>query len=337
MKLPNGYGSVIKHKGNRRKPYQVRITVGFTDTGLQKYETLGWFAKREEGLQALSDYHKEPYNIQDKKIKFADLYDIWCKERKKHNKPIYASEYKHLKDLYNKQFSTLKPSDLQSAIDNSNKNFPTREKMKILLGLLYGYAMKNEIVTKRQSTFVELGENEKKSKKKPFTQEEIDTLFEKVDTMENVDTVLIMIFSLIRVGELLTIETVNVHLEERYMIGGIKTEAGKNRIIPISRKIEPFIRSRYNPDNKYLICDENGNRITYGTYKKYIFDILMEQLGMEHTPHECRHTGATLLDRAGANKICQKMILGHSLGNDVTDAVYVHKELADLLEAIDLI
>ena len=31
MKLPNGYGSIIKLKGNRRKPYQVRITKGFSD------------------------------------------------------------------------------------------------------------------------------------------------------------------------------------------------------------------------------------------------------------------------------------------------------------------
>lgn len=31
MKLPNGYGSIVKLKGNRRKPYQVRITKGFTD------------------------------------------------------------------------------------------------------------------------------------------------------------------------------------------------------------------------------------------------------------------------------------------------------------------
>lgn len=209
--------------------------------------------------------------------------------------------------------------------------------MKILLGLLYGYAMKNEIVGKRFSTFIDLGENEEKSKRKPFTQEEIDKLFQSVDTIESVDTVLIMIYSCMRVGEMLTIETANVHLEERYMIGGIKTEAGKNRIIPINRKIEPFIRKYYNPNNKYLITDENGNRITYGKYKKYIFDILMEQLEMKHNPHDCRHTGASLLDSAGANRVCMKLILGHSLIGDVTEAVYLHKTLEELIATIDLI
>ena len=29
MKLPNGYGSVVKLSGKRRKPYMVRKTVGY--------------------------------------------------------------------------------------------------------------------------------------------------------------------------------------------------------------------------------------------------------------------------------------------------------------------
>lgn len=30
MKLPNGYGSVTKLSGNRRKPYLARVTLGWT-------------------------------------------------------------------------------------------------------------------------------------------------------------------------------------------------------------------------------------------------------------------------------------------------------------------
>ena len=63
MKLPNGYGSIIKLSGNRRKPYQVRITKGFTDEGKQIYMYLGYFAKRDEALIALSEYNSSPYDI----------------------------------------------------------------------------------------------------------------------------------------------------------------------------------------------------------------------------------------------------------------------------------
>ena len=43
MRMPSGYGSIIKLKGNRRRPYQVRLTKGFTDEGKQIYMYLGYF------------------------------------------------------------------------------------------------------------------------------------------------------------------------------------------------------------------------------------------------------------------------------------------------------
>ena len=41
MKMPNGYGSIIKLKGNRRKPFQVRLTKGFTDERKTNIYVLG--------------------------------------------------------------------------------------------------------------------------------------------------------------------------------------------------------------------------------------------------------------------------------------------------------
>ena len=58
MRMPSGYGSIIKLKGNRRRPYQVRLTKGFTDEGKQIYMYLGYFEKKEQAMIALSDYYK---------------------------------------------------------------------------------------------------------------------------------------------------------------------------------------------------------------------------------------------------------------------------------------
>ena len=60
----------------------------------------------------------------------------------------------------------------------------------------------------------------------------------------------------------------------------------------------------------------------------------MKEMKMYHTPHECRHTLATMLDRAGANETAVKMILGHAR-TGVTKGVYTHKTLADLRKAIN--
>lgn len=340
MKLPNGYGSVIKHKGNRRRPYQARVTVGFTDTGIQKYKTLGWYEKKEDGLAALSEYHNKPYDIDAKKLTFAELYRKWCKERYKGERPksTYPSEYKHCAMLHDMRFVDIKLTHLQEVIDNSNANFPTRKAIKILLHLLYNYAIKNDIVDKKYSQYIDIGTKEGKTKRKPFTQAEIDKLFANVDKMDYIDTILIMIYTCMRVGELITIEIANVHLDERYMIGGIKTEAGRDRIIPINRKIEPFIRRYYekNKDKKYLIMNSLGNTMQYSNYRREKWDNIMEKLKMEHTPHDCRHTGASLLDSAGANKLSRKRILGHS-AQDLTDDVYTHKTIEELIKTIDLI
>lgn len=73
MRLPNGFGNVSKLPGNRRKPYRVRVTVGWeTDetagTIKQKFKTIGYYETKEEGLIALSNYHQNPYDMDSSKI-----------------------------------------------------------------------------------------------------------------------------------------------------------------------------------------------------------------------------------------------------------------------------
>lgn len=62
----------------------------------------------------------------------------------------------------------------------------------------------------------------------------------------------------------------------------------------------------------------------------------MEKLQMNHNPHDCRHTFASLMDTANANKLAIKRIIGHS-SQDLTDDIYTHKTIQELIDAIDLI
>ena len=340
MRLPNGYGSIIKNKGNRRKPYQVRITRGWDDNGKQLYSTLGWFEKREEAIIALAEYNSSPYDIEANKETFTDVFEKWKLEHytKVSDNAIvnYNLAYKYCKSIHKMRFKDIRLTHLQAIIDNSGKGYPTRKIIKALMNQLFSFAIKNDIVEKKYSQFVDVGQNEGKINRKPFTKEEIKKLFDNVDKLEWTDTVLIMIFSGLRVGELLDLKTENIHLEERYMVGGLKTKAGRNRIIPINKKIEPFIRKYYNPKNEYLITNFKGNQMQYPNYRREKFDNVMEKLRMKHNPHECRHTFASLMDSAGANKLCLKRIIGHS-SQDITEDVYTHKTIEELIETIDLI
>ena len=77
MRLPSGYGGIVKLSGRRRKPYAVRITAGWTDTGRQIYKYLDYFAKRTDALACLNEYNKNPYNVENRHISFNDLYKKW--------------------------------------------------------------------------------------------------------------------------------------------------------------------------------------------------------------------------------------------------------------------
>ena len=343
MRLPSGYGGIVKLKGNRRKPYQVRLTKGFTDEGKQIYMYLGYYAKRGEALEALAEYNSSPYDITRETITFAEVYKKWSNEhfKKVSSSSIerYSNAYrKYCKSLYKMRFKDIRLTHLQAVIDNCGMAHPTRASIKTLFAVLTRFAMKNDIVDKDYAQYVDVGQREGKINRKPFTQEEIDKLFKYVDTFDYLDTILIMIYSGLRVGEMLDLRIENIHLEERYMVGGSKTEAGKNRRIPISKKIEPFIRKYYekNKDKEFLIINSLGRPMGYSNYRREKFDNIMEKLKMEHKPHDARHTFASLMDSAGANKLCIKRIIGHS-SQDITEDIYADKTLEELIEAIDLI
>lgn len=76
MKLPNGFGSVYKLPGNRRKPWIARKTTGWTPEGKQKYYTIGYYKTREEAISALTEYNKNPIG-ERKDITLKELYEEW--------------------------------------------------------------------------------------------------------------------------------------------------------------------------------------------------------------------------------------------------------------------
>jgi integrase len=339
MKNPNGYGCVYRLSGKRRKPFGVRITTGYSDTGTQLYKPIGYFTKREEAIIALAEYNKNPYDLDTKKITFADVYKKWS--AKKYTSKIsdtnikgYRSAFNKSELLYNMIFSEIRTDHMQAIIDKCDKGHSTLSKLKVLYGQLYNYAVEHDIVNKNYATFVNIGEDEDESTRIPFTQKEINLLWDNVGEINLIDTILIMIYSGLRVGELLIMKTDTIDIENRTMRGGIKTKAGKNRIIPINKKIVQMVKTRLVEGHDYLIVEE-GQPMTYSVYYEQ-FKLIMAQLHIEHKTHDCRHTFATLMDNAGANKLSIKRIMGHA-SRDITDGVYTHKDIEELKKAVDLI
>lgn len=223
---------------------------------------------------------------------------------------------------------------MQQLINNLERGYNTKSNISSLLNQLFHIAMELDICTKNYAEFISVKKERDSQIHKPFSEEEIAILFNNVFSHELVDTILITIYSGMRIGELLNLQVKNIDLAKRIMIGGSKTEAGKNRIIPIHTKILPLIRRRYNEDNTYLI-ENSKKQMPYKEYRTQ-WNKIMTDLHMEHLPHDGRHTFATLMDNAGANKLAIKKIMGHA-SSDITDKIYIHKNQTELLKNIDLI
>lgn len=222
MRFPNGYGGISKLSGNRRKAYVARVTSHWSDEGVQVYKTLGYFATREEAIEELVKYNKTQYNIDQKRLTFSQIYNNWSES---HFKEIsdsairgYKTAYKHCKNLYNIRFADIRANILQRTIDEDCQTYSTRKQVKVLLNVLYKYAYDNDIVEKKYNESVNIGKATTVHEKEIFTDEEIKLLWDNIDKIDGVDTILTLIYTGMRVSEYLELETENIHLDERYMI-----------------------------------------------------------------------------------------------------------------------
>lgn len=336
MRLPNGYGSVSKLSGKRRNPYRVRITIGRDETtGQYIQKALGYYHTKKEALEALAAYNADPYDLTSEKLTFAQVYERWSEsyfpKLSASAQGTHKVAYKHCVPLYNLPMVEIRLFHLQGLIDTCGLNYPSRERIKNLCQMLFAYAIRYEVVKENPAQYIDLGaKEEKEAIHKPFTPEELDILWNHLD-VPWVDTILILCYTGMRYGELLKMRTEDVHLYDRYMIGGSKTDAGKNRIIPIHHRIVPLIERYYTPDRKTLL--PNMGQSTY----RMRFAKAVEECDLPpHLTHDCRHTFASRMDAAGANIRAIKAIMGHT-GGDVTDKVYIHKALEDLLKNVELL
>lgn len=337
MKNPNGYGTVVRLSGNRRKPYAVRKTKGWNDKGHPIYLTIGYYATRKEGMIALAEYNKSPYDVDLKNITLKELYEQWSQtillKLGKSLQGSLKSAYRHIQKLEDKKYRDIRSLHMQDTIDSCGRGYSTQGAIKNLWGHLDRYAMELDVIPKMYSALTTSAPVED-SNKQPFTDEEVNLLWRHAEE-EWVDTVLIMLYTGWRILEFCTLRTDQVDLNEMTMKGGIKTRNGKGRIIPIHSRIQSLVKARYRPESVFYLADENGSQLSAPKFRR-IFKNTLQKYGISHLPHETRHTFRTRLDTAGGNKKCIDLLMGHK-SRDVGERIYTHKSIDELRQTIELI
>lgn len=255
MKMPNGYGTVVKMSGGRRKPYGVRITVVERDqNGIphHKKKWVGFFETQKEALIFQASLSPDMSLPDMKKYQvtptFAELYDRWISAKKESVKGLSEAyeknldiAYRMLEPVHDKRITAIRPIELQEIISSySSKSKTTLRNIGCVLKGVFEYAIMSGYLPqeKNPTRYLKYESNyHSVSIHRRFSDEEIKKLWNNLYVINNVDCVLIMIYTGMRPSEMLGILTANVHLDKQYMVGGMKTINGYNRLIPLCDKI----------------------------------------------------------------------------------------------------
>lgn len=330
-KRANGTGCITKLSGNRSKPWLAR------KNGI----SIGTFATRTEAQKALE--RLTDVNINDKfNMTFAQVYERWHAE---HQREIsasmdanYKAAYKQCTQLHDMQMRKILRSDYQAAVialEVQGKSKSSCDKLRGLLSQLGRWAMDEGITLTNPAEDLTTVAKQKNTRE-VFTEEDIKAM--KKSKLHAADVALILVSCGCRPGELFTVPLVNCR--EDHFIGGSKTEAGRNRVIPIGPDglaAYKKIRAKALSDGAaYLIDGYEGKNKTAPNYTKRDWRELMKEIGRDGmTPYCCRHTFITRAIRAGVDLPVLESIVGHV--DRETTKVYTHLHADDLVAAVQVI
>lgn len=253
----------------------------------------------------------------------------------------YKASWKLCDKIASMRFVDVKLDHLQMVVDESGKNTPTLKKLKIMLGLMYKYAVIHEIIPKERNMVeylnIKNAGNPNALNREPFSKSEVSRIWDAKESNPYYTVILMLIYSGCRISELLDLKKEDVNLEERHFnIVAAKTAAGI-RTVPIAEKVYPFFEYWYNLNScEYLLSTPEGVHFKYRNYYDSYWKPLLDAVGMSHRPHDTRHTCVSLLTVAGVSDKVIKKIIGHK-GQGVTEIVYTHFEIEELIDAINKI
>lgn len=344
MKLPNNYGSVTKLTGARRKPYMVRICTG------KKYmpekegyelerKVLGYYATKKEALAALAEYNNNPFEVSDSSITFGMIYKRWSERNyaSLSSSSISSREaaFKNCGRITDMKIRDIRTDTLQEVIDSCPLGTSTKKNILTCMHTVFDYAMQNNLVSRDYSQYVKIEASEPILDRIPYSDKEIKLLWKKSSEWD-VQILLILLYSGLRINELLKNTKDNVNLEERWIY--VPKELAKNkssiRYVPIHDKVYPIVKEFYERSNGPLITNPSGTVIKYNNFASRNMKRLNEYTGTEHRLHDTRHTFISNAHLCKMDDLCLKLIVGHT-PDGITKKVYTHIPFTNLLTEVN--
>lgn len=336
LRLPNGFGQITEIKNKRlRNPYRVMVAVGKDSNGKPICKLLkpkAYFHTYNEAYVALVEYNKDPYSLEEA-INVDELFNRWLEEYKSTRSAASIKSvlcvWAYCEDLKEMKVTEVRSRHLKEVLDKISS--PTnKQRLKAVLDMMFDYALEYELVTRNYARDFRLSPEVAKEKERNrkehqnYTDEEMQVLWANTQNVF-VNIILIQCYSGWRPNELLELETANINLKEGWMRGGKKTEAGKNRLVPIHSRIRPLIEKYYNPANKYLF-DVSYDQLRHN----------LNMLMPGHRPHDGRVQFVSMCKAAGVDEYAIKLMVGHAV-SDITEKVYTRRPVSFFKDEIEKI
>lgn len=351
-RLPNGFGQITELKNkNLRKRFRAMITVGKTEAGRPISRILkptGYFPTYNEAYSALVEYNKHPFDYINS-MTVDELFNRWksvCYPKASPAAKVNSElAWKYCSTVKNLDVHELRARHIKYCMNEGVANIKGVEQtaplsvktlIKVLFDKMLDYAVEYEILDRNCARTFSISKEDKKAaiaNRKhhiPYSDEEISLLWENINNYEWIDAILIQCYSGWRPKELELLETANINLVKGTMSGGVKTDSGKNRIVPIHSKVYELVKNRYEKavltGNKYLFWKTpkigNNGKFTNSRYCECLKTLKQDlNFNEAHAPHDGRAHFITMAKKYKVDEYAIKRIVGHKI-DDLTEETY---------------
>ncbi len=281
------------------------------------------FRTKKEALDYLPQIAAER---RPKAVTFRQVYDAWELTHRagKSTMDCYRAAMKYFAPVWYIKLPDITIDDLQKCMDECAKGKRTRENMKALCGLLYKYAIPRKLTDINMGQYLIVGGGDNGSKD-ALPDAAVKEIERHSGLIPGADYVMCQCYLGFRPSEFLALDVSNYNAEEKAFVGGAKTDAGRDRVVTVSPKIQPIVdRLVAGKKNGPVFCGSSGKQMDIKAYRSLFYRVL-EQCGIDnpieevcgvkrrkYTPHSCRHTFATMMKRVSGSDKDKLELMGHT-------------------------
>ncbi len=313
-KRPNGTGTAFRRNGG----WCAQVTLGmYLDASgkmRRKYKTKSGFKTKTEALAYCDSLRNGPAKETNE-----TLYSLFQRWQPTHESRVgastmagYRAAFQHYAPIHGMSFQLIRPADWQACIDECPRGKRTKEDMRTVAGLLNKFAMDQDIISRNYAANLFTG-RDRKGTRPAFTWDEVEIIRQAVGSADYADYVYTLIYTGFRPSELFALTKADYNAQDNTLVGGAKTEAGFNRIVPVYAGLLPIIQAQLASSSPWLFPRKNGKQMDERYFRDACFNPLMEKLGIkDRYPYSSRHTFANLLKKAHGSDTDKAALIGHA-------------------------